>query len=662
MNTTLYIASGLILLAMMLAAWIYPPRRRPLLFLLRTLSLFFVFLFLWNPRFVHRKSRRIRPVLTFIQDVSASQKPYIHRSDSLANAWTNDKDLKKHFDIRRVYFAAGLYNRKPDSLPWQTAISQSLSSLHESHSSGNREAWILLTDGIQTAGKDYTYIARFWKNLRIYPVLLGDTTRFPDLSIEHTEYNRETGKGNFFPVNISFRYQGKKVPVETEVVISEKGHVLRREKLRFNSQRRYIKKHWSFQAKNPGWHTYKIILRPLDGEKNITNNTAYLRFRVIDRRANILILYGGLHPDAGALRRILETEKNYHITIHRNIPTGKTYDLIVAIQPTARQVEQIRQAGRPVWWITGIATEWKGLNTKAGWFQKRLSVSTPVNYIPEPAENFHLFQLPEPPAFPLPPLRDVYGNLTMETGTEVLWYGHLEGDTARVPLWVIYPTRYEAATFGQGLWRWYVQEKKNTSSVRYLREAVLRTAAFLMHKPHRGLLQVEHQRHYDAGTQAVILIRALNTLYEPRPDAHLVFRLHTPDGHHRTIPLFYENGVFKAYLDTLGPGFYRYEVHYRDYDLHRYGGFQVDSLPAEFRLRLAATSSLQQLARSTDGKLFFPDSTDNLRHLLLNDPFFKTRLKEQTRRIPLTDHSLWLWLAVLMLVLEWIYRKYRGRI
>ena len=662
MQHAFYIAAVLMILALVLAAWMYGPRRQPVLFGLRAVSLFFLLLFLWNPRFLHRQTRKLRPVLRIVQDVSASQAPYMRLSDSLADYFVRDKDLAGQFEMSKVYFAGHLYERKPDSLPLETSLWRSLTELNAGRSGAGREAWILLTDGLQTSGKDYAYMARFWKNLRIYPVVLGDTVRHPDLRVDQPEYNKETGKGNIFPVNAAFHYEGGRRPVETEITVREKGRILKREKVRFDARRRYVKKHWQFMAGEPGWHTYVIEIRPFPGEKNTKNNRAVIRFRVVDRKAKVLILYGGLHPDAGTVRRLLEKEKNYAITVAKKIPAGETYDLIIAVQPTATQITAVRKAGKPVWWITGLATDWTALNREAGWFGKRKGLNTPVEYFPVVSSGFHLFRLPAPPDFPLPPLRDVYGRVSTDSEAQTIWYGRLEGDTARMPLMVIHPQRYEAATFGQGLWRWYMQEKKNTSSDRYMQALISRTATFLMRKPNRGLLQVDHQKHYAAGEKVIIKIRALNTLYEPRPGAALRFELQGPDGKKRKIPLYYENGVFKAYLDSLAPGFYRYTVFYKDYHIKRYGGFEVDAVPLERRLRGVDTLSLQSLAASTDGNLFYPSQAEKLRGKLLHDPFFKPRLESRSRRVPLTERTLWLWLAVLLFTAEWVLRKLKGKL
>jgi hypothetical protein len=136
--------------------------------------------------------------------------------------------------------------------------------------------------------------------------------------------------------------------------------------------------------------------------------------------------------------------------------------------------------------------------------------------------------------------------------------------------------------------------------------------------------------------------------------------LRGPETERKTVPLYYENGFYKAYLEHLKPGFYTYDIYYQDYRLHKKGGFQVTPFTAEKRFTQAWTGALNELARGTGGRLFYPGQLDSLKNTLTDEPWLKPRLSSHVTERPLRDIWWWLLVPVLLLAIEWFYRKARG--
>ncbi len=657
---TAMIVSGLLLLAAAISAWIYPPRRHPLLFAVRSGALFLVFLFLWNPQCVHRSKHISKPELVVVQDVSASQKDFLSLSDSVRKFLINDADLKQHFRLRQYWLADSLFHRRPDSLRLATNLHQSLEQLYDLHGAGRRRAWILLTDGLATAGGDYRYMGNRMRDTRNFPVVTGDTARYPDLEIKQVEYNDRTATGNYFPLNLSVRYRNGRQPAETELRISEGNRILQKQKIRLTPGDNYRKFSFRLRTRKAGWHRYQIRLQALDGEKNVQNNVRYVRIRAVDRTAHILILYGKLHPDVGVLRRILEQDKNYRIEIAAQLPRGKTYDLILAVQPSARQVRQLAGRKEPVWWFTGVHAAWPAVNKAGLWFGKRIDFISDELYRPKKVNETGLFRMPPFPGFPLPPLRDVYGKIRLSAQAQVLIQGRSDSNTDAAPLVAVEPQKYSAVTLGQGLWRWYMFEHKNTGKADFTSILVKKIGLFLMNKPQKDLLRVDYSKHYVRGHRPVLRIHALNTLYEPNDAARLRVKVHTPDGKTHDLKPVYEGGMFKVFFPWRAPGFYRFTVFYDDYNLRYHGGLEIDRLPAELRFTGTDTASLARLARSTGGALYFPQDVDKLKKRLLQSAYFKPGVQFRAEKHPLTRHWWLLLLAALFFAVEWFYRKYRG--
>ena len=649
----------LLFIALAGAALTYSPRKEPVLFTLRAAALGAFLLLIANPVWKTVKQQKTKARLVLIQDRSQSQAKYLPLSDSIITELIKDKAFKQQLDVSVVYLGDTLYGHKPDLLSRQTAVYASLQALNALKPEKTREAWVLLTDGIQTRGPDYRFLGGTLKNVRIYPLVLGDTIERPDLELGPVEYNRRTGKGNFFPVEIPVYYRRAESPVQTRLEVWENGRLKVQKTIRLDRHQSYRKVALTFREDQPGWHRYHIRVQAFEGETDTLNNSRTIQFLVVDQRARIAIVYGGLHPDAGVIRRALESDRHNRVQIQKQWTTADRADVIIALQPKAKQIEAIRRAGKPVWWITGMATDWQTLNRLAGWFAKQAPGNETRYYYPQWNEGFDLFSLLPPEGLVLPPLKDYSGTNRVEKTARVLWYGREENGGKAQPLMAISPGRREAVTFGQGLWRWWIYARKDNKQD-FIQQMIRRTVMYLRQKPGKDLLEIKHADRYDAGTPVVLSVKALTPLWEPNPSARLTLTLRGPETERKTVPLYYENGFYKAYLEHLKPGFYTYDIYYQDYRLHKKGGFQVTPFTAEKRFTQAWTGALNELARGTGGRLFYPGQLDSLKNTLTNEPWLKPRLSSHVTERPLRDIWWWLLVPVLLLAIEWFYRKARG--
>jgi hypothetical protein len=72
----------------------------------------------------------------------------------------------------------------------------------------NNKFKILLTDGNQTSGNDYIY--SFDETNKVFPIVLGDTTKIVDLKISQINVNKYAFFKNKFPVEVFLNYSGDK--------------------------------------------------------------------------------------------------------------------------------------------------------------------------------------------------------------------------------------------------------------------------------------------------------------------------------------------------------------------------------------------------------------------------------------------------------------------
>ena len=168
---------------------------------LRFLTLFSILLLIINPKFKSETYSIEKPKLPILVDNSASiselnQKDNVE--DLLQNFRSNEA-LNEKFDLS--FFSFGSDFSDSDSLSFSernTNISKALTSVNELFKNETAPT-VLITDGNQTLGIDYEFSTSTFKN-QVYPVILGDSTKYVDLKIEQLNTNRYAFLKNQFPL------------------------------------------------------------------------------------------------------------------------------------------------------------------------------------------------------------------------------------------------------------------------------------------------------------------------------------------------------------------------------------------------------------------------------------------------------------------------------
>jgi len=659
MAANVWVVFLLLIPAALLAAWLYHPKKQPVPFLLRTLAFFALFLFLLNPSFTRLKERTVRPGLYILADNSLSVQAYDRLIDSMAETVSGEPAIRQHFHIHRYYFDDSVYAKRPSRHGSRTDIYQALEYVAHVPDEEASKTVVLFTDGISNRGKDYELFPQDYPGIRIFPVVTGDTTFIPNVRIERVDYNPTVTTGNYFTVKTVISAYPLHKPVELQVNLRQNNRIVAARRVRLTPEKNFSEIPFKLRAGRPGLYAYEITAESLPGERQLRDNRQKIWINVVDNTARILIKTGKIHPDAGALKRVLSRNQHYKINIQHQFPENLSgYDLIIALQPQAKDVEILSKIDKPVWWITGIHTDWDAVNRASLLFSRQTQGSLTEEYFPAENPAFDLFDLKPLPSFSLPPLKDKFGNVRLHAPAEIIYYARIKQHITDQPLLAVFPDRKQAVLFGQGLWKWWMTEKKH-GDTSHLEDVVNKTVAFLISKTSRNQLVVHHEDIYPAGTHIRWKISAFNKLMEPNPSARLRFYLRYPGDSIRQIPVYYNEPYFMADIGHLPPGTYRYEIIYDDYNLRKKGGFTVETVSPEQPGR-AKKETLETLAQASGGQLFFPDRIENLMEVLKDNEKFPFGLKEEKQHFTLLDRKIWLFLFALLMALEWIYRKYRG--
>ena len=209
------------------------PKVTILLFSLKFVSLFLLLLLLINPLIEKKINTNIKPVLTFLVDNSNSIK-FFNETENITNIlseFNQNKSLNNKFDFQKFTFGKELTNL--DSLSFlenHTNVSEAIFSVNKLNND-KLAPIVLITDGNQTIGNDYEFIS---SKQAIYPIVMGDTTKYKDLKISKLNVNKYSYIKNKFPVEVLLNYEGNET-VNSQFSIFKDGKTVFSKKVQFSA-------------------------------------------------------------------------------------------------------------------------------------------------------------------------------------------------------------------------------------------------------------------------------------------------------------------------------------------------------------------------------------------------------------------------------------------
>ncbi len=192
----------------------------------RFLGVFFLLLLLINPRYDANRAVVVKPGLFVAWDASKSIR-YSGAEEQVAGLVEKVQEnarLNDQFDVQ--FFGFGQSVTPGDSLSFesgQTNIERALRQLDQLSRSSTSPV-VLISDGIQTIGRNYAYTT---VDQKVFPIIVGDTVIKNDLEISQVNANAFVTLGNASEVEafVSFAGQGE---VTTELRLEEGGQVIDR--------------------------------------------------------------------------------------------------------------------------------------------------------------------------------------------------------------------------------------------------------------------------------------------------------------------------------------------------------------------------------------------------------------------------------------------------
>ena len=639
-----------------------------LLVIIRSLVFFLLMLVLLNPSITKESIINQKAKLSVLVDNSSSITFF--KKDSLVHAilqnFKTHKKLNKRFDIN--YYSFGNLFQQSDSFSFdenQTDISMPLERISKIQKNASN-AIVLLSDGNQTIGNDYQYTSI---KDPVFPVVIGDTTKYQDVKIAQINVNRYSFINNQFPVESILQYEGTQT-IKLRYSLENNGKIIFSERINFSEKNNSHILKTFIKASKEGTNFFTSKIEYLENEKNVVNNSKNFSVEVIDKQSEILIVSSFYHPDLGALKKAIESDKQRKVTIrivdNKNIQLNN-YQLVVLYQPNNKFniiIDQLNSNKSSFMLITGSKTDWLFLNNKSLGINKK-NINQLENYSARFYNGFLNFSQKNIGFENLPPMIDYYGETTVSIPHQTLLYQSINGFSSQNPLLATanHNNQKKVFLFGEGIWKWRSSSFLKNDSFQYFDEFIGNLVQYASNKKIRNRLDLDINSFYNANSSIQIGAFYVDENYQFDDRATILFTIKNKNSKKKqTFPFSLSGSSYQLELTSLEAGEYEYTIEVDGRNISKKGTFKVNEFLVEEQFTNANSYKLELLAQKTAGKLYFEDKYRLVIDDLTNDTRFSTIQKSKKTIDKLVN---WQWLMLLiigLLSLEWFIRKYIGKI
>lgn len=168
-------------------------------------------------------------------------------------------------------------------------------------------AGIIVSDGIVTQDRNPIFAAQ---NLTI-PVItipVGDTTQVKDIAIADIEYSQNTYTFTAETITVEIQQEGFENE-DSEIQWLLDGEILETRNIQFPSSKSSQFFEFYYEFDEPGFYDFEVNIPQKSEEITHQNNQASFTIEVDDNKNNILSLAFDIHPDVGAIRRLIASDQ-----------------------------------------------------------------------------------------------------------------------------------------------------------------------------------------------------------------------------------------------------------------------------------------------------------------------------------------------------------------
>lgn len=642
------------------------------LFLLRSITLFLIFLFLLSPHVDHSRKIRQLPVLAVAVDNSESDSAYLKNYSEFKQILENRFAGKYQLDFWTFGEKAKI-SEKTTGIERRSDYGQILKALKDNYINKNMGAAIVIGDGIYNQGQNPENIASKL-NFPVYTLGAGDTTKITDARIARVRTNKQAFLKNKFPVELElkfFKLKGKLAQFDVE----NNKNLVYSGQVSVSSDDDFQVVRFDVDALQPGLQHYTIRLKPFEGEKNLGNNVYQFVIQVLENKQKILMVSNGPHPDLGAIRNSLEELQNYEVKEVTGSDTPdslQNYSLIILNQLPAeknaatRLLEKIKAVHIPVLFLVGPLTLTDQLNILDMGITLAPSPNTEeVQAVFNP--NFSLFVLSSGTRETFeqaPPLVVPFGNTTAAPQIQTLATQNIRNVKTNKTLLAFGTEKGRKTGFimGEGIWRWRLYDYQVNGNHDAFNELIHKIVQYLALRQNEDNFNVIYPALFEETDDVKLTAELYNDSYELVNTPDVLIRIKNDSLREFNYQFDRTDNYYTLNAGSLRPGDYSFEAETTLGNQHftEKGKFSVVKNEIEQQNKQADFEVLYQIAQLTGGEFQPMANSGMLLDKLANNKRITTQVFRQNIQSEWISLKLLFLLLVATLAAEWFFRKFWG--
>jgi hypothetical protein len=646
--------------------------------LLNTLAAFrfivvFLLCFLLLSPLINTITRQVeKPIVVFALDNSSSittgKDSTFYKTKFKENLKKLTEDLADKYDVRLFSFANKVKSVESfDELHFnekQTALSDVFEDMQIRYSNNNLGAIILASDGLYNRGSNPLYTSDKLK-VPVYSIAMGDTTVKKDIVLQRVEHNRIAFLGNSFPLQIVV--SAKKLKGQSTILT-----VIRGKEEIFSQKVSVLSNAYTasipvfIPAKERGLQHYKVSLSSVGGEATIVNNTKDIFIEVIDSRQKILILYNTPHPDVAAIKRSIDANENYEVEQFSVDEFNKSldgYNMVImhGLPKSGKIIESIKKANLSYWLISGA-------NVLVNSDFLILSSTTKNNECePVIEKSFPLFTLSDEFKKGLKSFSAVmcpYSNQTSENVGDVLFYQQIGSVETQIPLMVFHANNEikSALFYGEGLWRWRIQEFAKNENTLVFDEFISKTVQYLAVKEDKSFFRISGASTFTENDNILFYAELYNDSYELINEPEINVIIKNTEGKKYNFAFSKTSNAYRLDAGLMPVGEYTLEakVNVGTKLYTQRTKFHVIPLNIEILNSTADHGLLYSLAQKNGGQMVYPNELEVIKQKLNAREDITSVVYSQNTTSDLINNKWLFGILLLLITTEWFIRKRNG--
>ena len=678
---------------------------RIILTLLRTIALFLLLAFLFEPLLRLVFTSQKLPVVGILVDASRSmaiKDKAGDRREELRRVLSSSqlKNISDHGEARYYSFGSAVNPVDAGALDSlhttedATDISSALRTLAADKERQNINAALLITDGSYNLGQNPIYAADKL-GMPVYAVGIGDSSEQKDILVSRVVANDLVYAETEAPVDATIKSSGF-TGDHVEVTLSDGSRVLDRKTVVLEPGTREYPVALSYTPEGEGLKKYTVKVSALPGELTVNNNLKSFFARVLKSKLLVLIVAGAPSPDLSIIKQTLSEDQNIAVRSLTQKQSAGFYegslsdrlldsaDCVLSIDfPTSStEVASLNmiagstlQRKKPLFFIGGKQVDWAKLQALASILPFRVQgISTEEEYVFfQPSETQRanpILAIPQSDDLTawnkLPPIFKTQTSFAARPEATTLGYSRVQGVLLKEPLMLTRNVNRQKilAVLGYGLWRWRLMTQGTPGTERLLSTFLSNGVKWLTtREDSKPVLVTTTKESYTQGEPVEFVGQVYDASSQPVDNAQLRVLVRREEREFPAVLRSIGSGRYEGSIDGLGEGDYTFKgtaVTDGQQLGEDNGRFVVGELNLEFQDTRMNAPLLRQVAAKTGGRYYSPDDLSSLVDDITGQPSFTPRQSLHATALELWNWQYSLAILVLLLGVEWFIRKRGG--